>query len=132
MLQAATEAILALLSTSTIQTYYPKVNTMKYPVKVTYRNSNDIDFKMLTLEEANQKFIVVKGLLVEQEVNAMSEEVVISRLAYSEDCLMDAIKDLDCMSADFRIRVQKRIASLGVDIAVLKQAVSFFKQLKGE
>lgn len=105
---------------------------MKYPVKVTYRNSNDVDFKMLTLAEANQKFVVVNGLLVEQEVNAMSEEVVISRLAYSEDCLMDDIKDLDCMSNDFRTRVQKRIASLEVDIAVLKQAVSFFKQLKGE
>lgn len=105
---------------------------MKYPVKVTYRNSNDVDFKMLTLEEANQKFIVVNGLLVEQEVNAMSEEVVISRLAYSEDCLKGDIEDLHCMSDDFRTRVQKRIASLEVDIAVLKQAVTFFKQLKGE
>jgi hypothetical protein len=105
---------------------------MKYPVRVTYPMNNRVDFKMLTLEEANQKFVVIDGKLFEQEIKTLDENIALERLKYAEECMKDYLEDAKYFHGDVLKRTLVRIGSTAIDILVLKQAVAFFKQLKGE
>lgn len=61
---------------------------MKYPVKVSIGNGT-YNYAMLSLEQANAKFVVVDGCLVQQNVSPMSMDYVIQQLTYEEECLAD-------------------------------------------
>ena len=69
---------------------------MKYPVRITYPNNNRVDFKMLTLEEANQKFVVADSNLLEQEVKVLHHDTAVRMLKYSKQTIEECLEDMTC------------------------------------
>ena len=69
--------------------YYLEESIMLYPVRVKVGRSN-YEYAMLTLEQANQKFVVIDGCLVEQDVIPLRACDVQERLGYEISELEDA------------------------------------------
>lgn len=102
---------------------------MKYPVTV-FSNSG-MKYAMLTLEEANQQFVVVDGLLVVQDIRPMTKEYAERTLA--EECA--ALKDaqeyikLDLTKSQI-IKTSAEILITTFNIAVLREAQTYFLELQ--
>lgn len=102
---------------------------MKYPVTV-FSNSG-MKYAMLTLEEANQQFVVVDGLLVVQDILPMTKEYAERTLA--EECA--ALKDaqeyikLDLTKSQI-IKTSAEILITTFNIAVLREAQTYFLELQ--
>ncbi len=102
---------------------------MKYPVTV-FSNSG-MKYAMLTLEEANQPFVVVDGLLVKQDIRPMTKEYAERTLA--EECA--ALKNaqeyikLDLTKSQI-IKTSAEILITTFNIAVLREAQTYFLELQ--
>ena len=102
---------------------------MKYPVTV-FSNSG-MKYAMLTLEEANQPFVVVDGLLVKQDIRPMTKEYAERTLV--EECA--ALKNaqeyikLDLTKSQI-IKTSAEILITTFNIAVLREAQTYFLELQ--
>ncbi len=102
---------------------------MKYPVTVF--SNRGMKYAMLTLEEANQQFVVVDGLLVVQDIRPMTKEYAERTLA--EECA--ALKDaqeyikLDLTKSQI-IKTSAEILITTFNIAVLREAQTYFLELQ--
>lgn len=110
---------------------------MLYPVRVKVGRSN-YEYAMISLEQANQKFVVIDGCLVEQDIVPMSADYVEERLDYETETLNDAKDTLNICPASFPLMLEKLQAEINQaekNIAILtlaKQhyiAVELTKQL---
>lgn len=99
---------------------------MKYPVRVTYHAINGTHLKLLTLEEANQKFVVINNELVEQDVKPMNEREVRQRLKYSEECLKDEEDFINNVPSADHTKNRKRVKECLEDISVLTEALKLY------
>lgn len=102
---------------------------MKYPVTV-FSNSG-MKYAMLTLEEVNQQFVVVDGLLVVQDIRPMTKEYAERTLA--EECAalkaaQEYIK-LDLTKSQI-IKTSAEILITTFNIAVLREAQTYFLELQ--
>ena len=97
---------------------------MLYPVRVKVGRSN-YEYAMLTLEQANQKFVVIDGCLVEQDVVPMRACDVEERLAYEKDTLASAKDTLSICPQTYTCmwdKLQAEIKQAEKDIAILTLA----------
>lgn len=97
---------------------------MLYPVRVKVGRSN-YEYAMLTLEQANQKFVVIDGCLVEQGVVPMTAAYVQERLDYETQTLADAKDTLGICPSTTTFLITKLKAEIEQaqrDIAVLNLA----------
>ena len=102
---------------------------MKYPVKVTYPNIKGTHFKMLTLVEANEKFAVVQGYLVEQIVTPITEAYAEERLKYALGAIEDLMEYMDGLNQVDHKDAYLRLLEYKQDAVILEQAVAFFKNV---
>ena len=101
---------------------------MKYPVRITYPNNNRVDFKLLTLEEANQKFVVVDGNLLEQEVKVLHHDTAVRMLKYSRQTIEECLEDITYCTGDVLERVKTRLREATADIEILKEVLEFYSK----
>ena len=106
---------------------------MKYPVKVSIGNGT-YNYAMLTLEQANARFVVVNGCLVEQDVSLMRLGYVAQQLTYEKECLVDAEEYLavlrinesgNTQASKYEAEISERKAS----IEILTQAKKHYEDL---
>ena len=105
---------------------------MKYPVRVCIGKADAV-LALMTLEEANQQFVVHDNCLVKQEVMPMSKEHVLGRLAYELNCVEDA-KDFLAMltensgsSTYYRNKYTAQLNEHEANITILNQALSIME-----
>lgn len=101
---------------------------MKYPVQVTYPIKNNIDYKMLTLEEANQKFVVADGNLLEQEVKILHPDTAVRMLKCSRQTIEDCLEDMIYCTGDVLERVKTRLKEATADVEILKEVLEFYSK----
>lgn len=104
--------------------YYLEEIIMLYPVRVKVGRSN-YEYAMLTLGQANQKFVVIDGCLVEQDVVPMTAAYVQERLDYETQTLADAKDTLGICPSTTTFLITKLKAEIEQaqrDIAVLNLA----------
>ena len=101
---------------------------MKYPVRITYPNNNRVDFKLLTLEEANQKFVVVDGNLLEQEVKVLHPDTAVRMLKCSKQTVEECLEDMTYCTGDVLERVKTRLKEATADIEILKEVLEFYSE----
>lgn len=97
---------------------------MLYPVRVKLGRGN-YNYAMITLEQANQKFVVIDGCLVEKDVIPMRACDVQERLDYETKTLNDAKDTLSICPASFTLMLEKlkaEITQAEKDIAILTLA----------
>lgn len=100
-----------------------------YPVRICNGNTS-YEYAMVTLEQANQRFTVVNGCLVSQEVYPLSKEYVLEQLKYQEENLSEAKNDLVAftqMSVTMREKIEEEIARRTKDITILTQAKQYYE-----
>lgn len=94
---------------------------MLYPVRVKLGRSN-YEYAMLSIEQANQKFTVIDGCLVEQDVVPMSVDYVEERLKYETETLNDAKEHFEVCTTNYKEVLKTQIEKLNKDIAILTLA----------
>lgn len=94
---------------------------MLYPVRVKVGRSS-YEYAMLSLEQANQKFVVIDGCLVEQDVIPMRACDVHERLDYETKTLNYAQEHFEVCTTNYKEELKKDIEKLKKDIAVLTLA----------
>lgn len=97
---------------------------MLYPVRVKLGRGN-YNYAMITLEQANQKFVVIDGCLVEQDVIPMRACDVQERLDYETKTLNDAKDTLSICPASCPFVLEKLQAEINQaekDITILTLA----------
>mgnify|MGYP003423736818 len=105
---------------------------MKYLVKVCIGNADAV-LALMTLEEANQQFVVRDNCLVKQEVMPMSKEHVLGRLAYELNCVEDAKDFLAMLSENsgsstyYRNKYMAQLNEHEANITMLNQALSIME-----
>jgi hypothetical protein len=101
---------------------------MKYPVTVF--SNRGMKYAMLTLEEANQPFVVVDGLLVVQDIRPMTKEYAERTLAEECAALEDAQEyiKLDLTKSQI-VKTSAEILRATINIAVLREAQTYFLEL---
>jgi hypothetical protein len=105
------------------------MSNQTYPVRISIGNSG-YEYAMVTLEQANQRFTVVDGCLVSQEVYPMTEEYVLSRLKYETESLAEAKNDLVTfteLSTAMREKIEGEIVKRTKDVAILTQAKQHYE-----
>ena len=104
--------------------YYLEDLIMLYPVRVKLGRSN-YEYAMLSLEQANQKFVVIDGCLVEQDVIPLRACDVQERLDYETKTLNDAKDTLSICPASCPFVLEKLQAEINQaekNIAILNLA----------
>jgi len=104
--------------------YYLEESIMLYPARVKVGHGS-YDYAMLSLEQANQKFVVIDGCLVEQRVEPMRACDVEERLAYEKDTLASAKDTLSICPQTYTCmwdKLQAEIKQAEKDIAILTLA----------
>ena len=111
------------------------MNEVKFPVIV--RVNREQSFKWLTLEQANERFIVVNGHLVDNKVEPLSLEYCQFLLEQYQTSLADSQKYFDFLCEDAASCKNERFISeclmpkldkCKVDIKNAEHDVSFLKQ----
>lgn len=104
--------------------YYLEDLIMLYPVRVKLGRGN-YNYAMITLEQANQKFVAVDGCLVEQDIVPMRACDVEEKLNYEMETLNDAKDTLSICPASCLFVLEKLYAEINQaeeNIAILKLA----------
>lgn len=103
---------------------------MKYPVRVCIGKADAV-LALMTLEEANQQFVVRDNCLVKQEVMPMSKEYAERTLAEECAALEDAQEyiKLDLTKSQI-IKTSAEILITTFNIAVLREAQTYFLELQ--
>lgn len=105
---------------------------MLYPVRVKVGHDS-YEYAMITLEQANQKFVVIDGCLVEQYVEPMRACDVEERLEYAKDILASAKDTLSiCLPTYAYIwdKLQAEIKQAEQDIAILTLAKQHYTNVE--
>lgn len=101
--------------------YYLEESIMLYPARVKVGHGS-YDYAMLSLEQANQKFVVIDGCLVEQDVVPMSADYVEERLKYETEALSDAQEHFEVCTTNYKEVLKTEIEKLKKDIVILTLA----------
>lgn len=104
---------------------------MLYPVRI-FVGDTPCNYAMITLEQANQKYIVINGCLVEQAIVPMDADYVQQQLTYRNNCLLDDQESYDACPSHWeerRTKILKAIEVCKADIAILTQAKKHYKDL---
>ena len=105
---------------------------MKYLVKVCIGKA-DAALALMTLEEANQQFVIHDNCLVKQEVMPMNKKYAEDRLAYELNCVED-VKDFLAMLSEnsgsstyYRNKYTAQLNEHEANITMLNQALSIME-----
>jgi len=105
---------------------------MKYLVKVCIGKADAV-LALMTLEEANQQFVVHNSCLVKQEVMPMNKAYAVDRLEYELNCVED-IKDFLALLSEnsgsstfYKNKYMTQLSEHEANITILNQALSIME-----